>query len=161
VVECIEQRALSLQGLGISPSRLEPIQLVKYAPTQSYHFHTDWFTDEQHASASLGGNRVSSIFAYVQADGVSGGGTNFPFLEPKRAEWCKFVDCDEEYEAGVTFKPVEGNAVFWENMVDLGDGIRRGDERVLHAGLPVVSGEKVGMNIWLREGRLPDEFRGL
>lgn len=140
---------------------MEPIQLVKYAPTERYHFHTDWFTDEQHALASMGGNRASSIFGYVKVDGVLGGGTNFPFLEPKSGEWCRFVDCDEEYEAGVTFRPVEGNAVFWENMVDLGKGGRVGDERLLHAGLPVVRGEKVGMNIWVREGRVPDEVRGV
>lgn len=133
---------------------------MKYAPTERYHFHTDWFTDNQYALASLGGNRASSIFGYVKAENVTGGGTNFPFLQPKDGEWCQFIDCDAEYEAGVTFRPVEGNAVFWENMIDAGMGGRKGDERVLHAGLPVVSGEKVGMNIWVREGRVPDDLRG-
>ncbi|KJK82203.1 hypothetical protein H634G_02397 [Metarhizium anisopliae BRIP 53293] len=155
-VRCIERRALDLQGLDVPVSNVEPIQLVKYAPTERYHFHTDWFTDAQHAVASLGGNRASSIFGYIKAEGVVGGGTNFPFLDAKSGEWCKFVDCDEEYEKGVTFRPVEGNAVFWENMVS-----GKGDERVLHAGLPVVRGEKVGMNIWVREGKVPDELRGL
>jgi prolyl 4-hydroxylase len=70
--------------------------------------------------------------------------------------WCKFVDCDEEWENGVTFRAVEGNAVFWENLKE--DGM--GDERTLHKGVKVESGEKVGMNIWTREGPLSAELRG-
>lgn len=106
---------------------------------------------------SLGGNRISSFFGYVKADNITGGGTNFPILDAPRDErWCKFIDCDEEYESGVTFRPIEGNVVYWENL--LADG--RGDQRTLHAGLPVVSGEKIGMNIWTRQMPLPADVRG-
>ncbi|OAA33228.1 Prolyl 4-hydroxylase, alpha subunit [Moelleriella libera RCEF 2490] len=156
IVRCIEERALNFQGFDVPSSHLEPIQLVKYVPTEHYHFHTDWFTDDSYTTATNGGNRATSFFGYVQAENVTGGGTNFPMLEPPAdEEWCRFIDCDEEYDKGVTFRPVEGNAVYWENMVD-----GKGDPRVLHAGLPVVGGEKVGMNIWTRQGPLPDEIRG-
>lgn len=92
---------------------------------------------------------------------ITGGGTNFPILDAPRGEvaeekWCRWVDCDEEWERGVTFRPLVGNVVYWENMVD-----GTGDQRTLHAGLPVTSGWKVGMNIWTREGPLPDEIRGV
>lgn len=88
---------------------------------------------------------------------MTGGGTNFPILDAPRDErWCKFIDCDEEYDSGVTFRPIEGNVVYWENL--LADG--RGDQRTLHAGLPVVSGEKIGMNIWTRQMPLPADVRG-
>ena len=163
IVRCIEQRALSLQGLDVPETHLEPMQLVKYAATQQYHFHTDWFTDDNAGAAlSMGGNRATSIFGYVKVDNVTGGGTNFPLLEPVRDEkWCGFVDCDDELANGITFRPVEGNAVYWENLLPRGkDGLRRGDERTLHAGLPVVSGFKVGMNMWTREAPLPDHVRG-
>ncbi|KAJ6441812.1 2og-fe oxygenase family protein [Purpureocillium lavendulum] len=171
LVRCIEDRALALQGFDTPPSHLEPIQLVKYGPTQDYHYHTDWFTDAAaHATAAQGGNRASSIFAYVRTAGsnndnsssvLTGGGTNFPLLDvPLRDErWCRFVDCDDEYERGVTFRPVAGNAIYWENLVRDG-AATRGDQRTLHAGLPVVSGEKVGMNIWTREAPLPPGVRG-
>lgn len=33
--------------------------------------------------------------------------------------------------------------------------------RTLHAGLPVTSGNKVGMNIWTRQGVVPEELRGV
>lgn len=158
MVRCIEQRALLFQGFDIPESHVEPIQLVKYAPTERYHFHTDWFLDPARAAASGGGNRESSFFGYIKVHNVTGGGTNFPLLDAPRSEkWCeKFLDCDQEYDAGVTFRPVEGNAIYWSNM--LADGT--GDQRTLHAGLPVVAGEKIGMNIWTRQAPLPPEIRG-
>jgi prolyl 4-hydroxylase len=173
VVRCIESRALLFQGFDTPRSHLEPLQLVRYGAGERYHFHTDWFTDAAHARAAAGGNRVSSFFAYVsvsngtasgaEGDGagkkerVRGGGTNFPLVDAPRDErWCAFVDCDEPWDNGVTFRPVEGNAVYWENMLPGG----RGDPRTLHAGLPVVSGEKIGMNIWTRQAPLSDDIRG-
>ncbi|KAJ2895605.1 hypothetical protein MKZ38_006317 [Zalerion maritima] len=206
VVKCISQRALSFQGLSPSSSsssssssskssnhhdqHLEPLQLVKYAKGEHYHYHTDWFTDPSLSRSSQGGNRVSSFFAYVKVDDVTGGGTNFPLLEdPSRGSeargpgeeeqggqggrgrgrgdgengdkgewwWCRYVDCDEEYENGLTFLPLEGNAVYWENLRPENG---QGDQRTLHAGLPVTSGEKIGMNIWTRQLPLPEELRG-
>ncbi|KAF7521645.1 hypothetical protein G7054_g12386 [Neopestalotiopsis clavispora] len=160
VVRCIEERALLFQGFDVARSQLEPVQLVKYAQGERYHYHTDWFTNAAaHASSALGGNRQSSFFAYVAAaDNITGGGTNFPMLDaPYNQKWCDFVDCDEPYDHGVTFRPVVGNAVFWQNLYE--DG--RGDQRTLHAGLPVTSGWKIGMNIWTRQGPLSEEIRGV
>jgi len=160
VVRCIESRALAFQGYDTPRSHLEPLQLVKYGPSERYHFHTDWFTDPGHAAAAAGGNRVSSFFAYVHvANDTTGGGTNFPHLDaPSDDRWCDagIVDCDEMWDSGVTFRPVEGNAVYWENL--LPDG--RGDERTLHAGLPVTGGGKIGMNIWTRQMPLDEKIRG-
>ncbi|KAK3317451.1 2OG-Fe(II) oxygenase superfamily protein [Cercophora scortea] len=161
VVRCIEDRALSFQGYSTSRTQLEPIQLVKYNPTERYHFHTDWFPDVgSHATAAMGGNRASSFFAYVYvANDTTGGGTNFPYLDaPSDGRWCDagVVDCDEPWENGVTFRPVEGNAVYWENLREDGSG----DERTLHAGLPVTGGGKIGMNIWTRQLPLSEDVRG-
>lgn len=63
--------------------------------------------------------------------------------------WCDFVECNETEH--VTFKPVVGSVVFWKNL--LPDG--QGDERTLHAGLPLTSGKKVGLNIWTRDDPPP------
>lgn len=158
MVRCIETRALAFQGYDTPRSHLEPLQLVRYGPTERYHFHTDWFTDD--AATRHGGNRVSSFFAYVHVvNGTTGGGTNFPHLDaPADARWCDagIVDCDEPWDRGVTFRPVAGNAVYWENLLPNG----RGDGRTLHAGLPVTSGGKIGMNIWTRQLPLGDDIRG-
>jgi len=162
IVQCIEERALLFQGFDTPRSHLEPLQLVKYGAGEHYDFHTDWFTDPRYSFTVNGGNRQSSFFVYVSVgNSTTGGGTQFPLLEPLRDErWCALVDCDEEYDKGVTFRPVEGNAVFWENMMRVGSA-EVGDQRTLHAGLPVTSGEKIGMNIWTRQAPLSDEARGL
>jgi len=113
-------------------------------PTFRYHY--DWSAGK---SAS---GRVSSFMVYLEAD-CTGGGTNFPRLEkPKDESWCRFIECEEEEGAGngtqvlngVTFKPIKGNAVFWENMRSDGSGYKES----WHAGLPVKSGTKIGLNIW-------------
>lgn len=51
------------------------------------------------------------------------------------------------------FKPIKGNAVYWENMRSDGTGY----EESWHAGLPVESGEKIGLNIWnwFQDGYVP------
>ncbi|KAK0625073.1 hypothetical protein B0T17DRAFT_531841, partial [Bombardia bombarda] len=58
LVRCIEDRALAFQGLSVARAQLEPLQLVKYHPSESYHYHTDWFTDPTHAAPAVGGNRI-------------------------------------------------------------------------------------------------------
>ncbi|KAF2839529.1 hypothetical protein M501DRAFT_1056887 [Patellaria atrata CBS 101060] len=157
IVRCIESRALLFQGLSTPLSHLEPLQLVQYTQNETYDFHTDWFTSPSLASPSHGGNRLSSFFAYVLAtDDITGGGTTFPLLDaPRDEKWCGYVDCDRPWDEGVTFLPVEGNAVFWVNMVG-----GQGDQRTLHRGDVVTSGRKMGMNIWTREGELDPELRG-
>jgi prolyl 4-hydroxylase len=118
VVRCIEERALTFQGPDMRRERLEPLQAVQYHLNQHYAPHTDWFTSASQATPEFGGNRVSSFFVYVSAsEDIAGGGTRFPMLDPpKEEEWCEFVNCDAGWDEGVTFRPVEGNAVFWRNM---------------------------------------------
>lgn len=87
--------------------------------------------------------------AWVQADEVEGGGTEFPLLQREAPDypWCQWVECtklaeraaelshaDEGLVTGVIFKPVAGNAVYWENFRP--DGTGRGWDETWHAGLP-------------------------
>lgn len=73
-----------------------------------------------------------------------------PNIEDRK--WCEFLECEAEnmqleqrkQKMGVTFKPKKGNAVYWENLSPHG----RGYEETWHAGLPLLSGWKVGLNIW-------------
>lgn len=157
IVQCIEQRALDFQGFDAHASQLEPLQLVKYGPGEQYSFHTDWLMDPQYSTSFNGGNRLTSFFVYVYvSNDTTGGGTNFPHVTPPRDKrWCGLIECDEPYANGVTFRPVEGNAVFWENLTPAG----MGDPRTEHAGLPVTSGEKIGMNIWTRQVPLSEDVR--
>ncbi|ROW12537.1 hypothetical protein VMCG_00197 [Cytospora schulzeri] len=103
-----------------------------------------------------------------------GGGTEFPLLRRLSLDqrWCRFVECGDaggekrehangaedataaapegdqgpHESAGTVFKPIAGNAVYWENFRP--DGTGRGWQETWHAGLPVEKGIKVGLNIW-------------
>ncbi|KAK4210792.1 oxidoreductase [Rhypophila decipiens] len=160
IARCISERAISFQGFDIHESQLEPLQLVKYAQTERYDFHTDWLSDPNYVTSFNGGNRQSSFFVYVHvSNDTTGGGTNFPLLAaPHDNKWCDLgiLECDELYTNGVTFRPLEGNAIFWENLLpESGEG----DPRTEHAGLPLTSGDKMGMNIWTRQMPLSEEAR--
>lgn len=138
VVQCIERRALSFQGWP-EDTFIERLWTQRYNVSGHYSLHYDW------ASSTKFSRRVSSFMVYIHDECV-GGGTNFPRLErPKDERWCNFVHCgDQRGIEGVTFKAKKGNAVFWVNF----DSEGRGYKETIHAGLPVSSGQKIGLNIW-------------
>ncbi|KAF2198618.1 hypothetical protein GQ43DRAFT_443181 [Delitschia confertaspora ATCC 74209] len=132
---CIAERAQSFQGYGTSSGMMEPLQVVEYGISGHFSYHFDW------AKRHL---RETTFFVYLEAN-CTGGGTGFPRLDaPEEKEWCKFVDCQRPFDEGVVFKPIKGNAIFWQNLKEDGEG----HEKTLHAGLPLTSGKKVGLNIW-------------
>ncbi|KAK3726053.1 hypothetical protein LTR37_000201 [Vermiconidia calcicola] len=138
IVQCIEQRALSIQGWP-DETFIERLWTQRYNVTGHYAHHYDW------ATASKQSRRVSTFMVYLSAD-CEGGGTNFLRLQrPKDPRWCEFIECDRALDAeGVTFKAKRGNAVFWTNF----DAEGRGYKETIHAGMPVTSGTKIGLNIW-------------
>lgn len=148
-VKCIEDRARRFQGWR-PHVYIEKLWSQRYRTGGHYTYHYDWST------ATPTSGRVSSFMAYLSAN-CTGGGTHFPRLaRPHGSEWCGFIECElpaeeeeeDEKEAslreGVIFKPIAGNAVFWENMRSDGSGYLES----WHAGLPVKSGVKIGLNIW-------------
>lgn len=141
VVRCIEHRARAFQGW--QPNLyIERLRTQRYDIGGFYKHHYDWSENLRDT------NRLSTFMVYVDAD-CKGGGTEFPRIkmpETEKGRWCDFLECDEgsTKEMGVTFKPIKGNAVFWENIGPDGWGY----EETYHAGLPVLSGSKVGLNIW-------------
>ncbi len=135
---------------GLSYFDIEPLQLVRYGPNEYYHAHVDWFDAlhrEKKGWKSRLYNRGASFFVYLE-DGCVGGGTHFSQIsastdESQLAAIDQWVGTDQ---SGVSFKPQKGNALFWVNLKP--DGM--GDDRLVHAGLPVEKGRKVGMNIWVK-----------
>ena len=172
VIGCVEERAMALQG-HIPRENLESLQVVRsesslpfkmqsnfcclmlmgfrYENKQEFKPHFDWFEPgEDDEIIALNGNRISSIFAYLLAN-CTGGTTSFPkVLRPVEREWCDVLVCEDEegYDVEhVEVLPIVGNAIFWWNLWSNGTG----DEGTLHAGRPVISGVKAGLNIWTRE----------
>ncbi|KAJ5103423.1 hypothetical protein N7532_003952 [Penicillium argentinense] len=154
-VRCLEDRARAFQGWR-PHLYIERMWAQRYNASGHYRHHYDWT-----GSLARGGDRLSTFMVYLAAD-CEGGGTNFPRLQmPAGKQWCRFLECeDEQSEAeggagegwdratskkdGITFKPIKGNAVFWENLRPDGTGYTE----TWHAAYPVTSGTKVGLNIW-------------
>ena len=104
---------------GLPVEHAEPLGVLRYGVGQEYRPHYDFYDDDQHEA-----QRVSTVFVYLN-DVAEGGGTEFPRLgvtvEPARAKAVKFLNCDA---AG---KP---------------------NPETLHAGLPVIRGEKWLATLW-------------
>lgn len=154
-VICVLDRARRFMGatLTLPHDDFQPPQLVRYAPGQRFEVHADWFSkpqDRKPDSSGIGSswNRPASFLAILE-DNCNSGETWFPNVDlrdpaaaaPGDKAWRRHE------QGGLAFRPVKGNALFWVNLLANGTG----DERVLHAGLPVESGLKIAMNIWPRE----------
>lgn len=124
LVQTIEQRIAGL--LDIPVDHGEGLQILHYLPGQEYEPHYDWFDPSQpgfSAVTARGGQRIASVVMYLNTP-EEGGGTGFPAL-------------------GLTVTALRGSAVYF--------AYDTGDTASLHAGLPVLRGEKWIATKWLRE----------
>jgi len=120
----IEQRLAGL--LGLPANHGEGLQILHYRPGQEYEPHVDWFDPALPGYDSItraGGQRIASVVMYLNTPEL-GGGTAFP-------------------ELGLTVTARRGTAVYF--------AYEGGDQQSLHAGLPVICGEKWIATKWLRE----------
>lgn len=109
----------------------EDLQVVKYKPNGFYNQHHDACCDnvkECHEFVKRGGQRIVTMVIYLN-DGFEGGSTKFPTL-------------GKEYKpsktGGILFFPTEKNG-------------KKCHPKSLHAGTPVIKGEKYIANVWIRE----------
>jgi len=102
----------------------EPLQILHYKPGQQYRPHYDYFT-----SGLADNNRISTLVMYLN-DVEGGGETYFPSLR-------------------LAVPPRKGSAVYFEYFYQ----DRELNERTLHAGNPVTSGEKWVATQWMRRQR--------
>ena len=124
----IDQRIC--EAMGIHQSYSEMTQLQQYRVGQHYKNHNDYFmpgTDELNVYAAVRGNRTWTFMVYLK-EGMEGGGTHFPRINK-------------------VFLPKVGTAVVWNNRYP--DG--RVNPDTLHAGMPVLAGEKFVITKWFRE----------
>lgn len=110
----------------------EGLQILHYSKGGEYRPHFDYFPPEDPGSQAHlkhGGQRVSTMVIYLSAV-EDGGGTNFP-------------------EVGLTVVPKKGAAVYFEYCNQAGAV----DPLTLHAGMPVLAGEKWIATKWVRQSR--------
>jgi len=170
----IKKRGFDL--LKISPysdGMSDGIQVLRYEKTQAYIPHSDYFkyktSPDHNWDPRIGGtNRFATILLFL-SDVAEGGETVFPkvtrlnsmptydlnevdsieFLNQYKIEnnsWehTMVKQCREHFSV----KPKRGDALLFYSQ--LPDGTL--DERSLHGGCPVLSGEKWAANVWVWNG---------
>ncbi|KUJ16185.1 uncharacterized protein LY89DRAFT_669730 [Mollisia scopiformis] len=149
IVQCILSRSSAFMGtlLDLDGDFGTP-QIVRYEKGEKFDTHHDWYDTPQRMKdgTSRWFNRVASFFVYLDGEGVQGGETWFPFIEARDGDG-KWIRGEDGEGGGTKFVPRRGNALFWVNL----HGNGTGDQRVVHAGLPLAEGRKTAMNIWPRK----------
>ena len=110
----------------------EGLQILNYQIGGEYKAHFDYFAPADPGSQvhlAHGGQRVSTLVMYLN-DAEAGGETVFP-------------------DVGLSVVPKKGSAVYFEYCNSLGQV----DPLSLHAGMPVVRGEKWIATKWMRQQR--------
>jgi prolyl 4-hydroxylase len=147
VVSLVKQRAKYFLG-GVPYDGIEAVQLVRYNEGQKVDLHFDWYQNQLPVSKKTGKryNRLASFFIYVLADCI-GGETWFPNITTFSSCQMNQMPAMQtlDHGNGLILKARAGSGVFWMNLANG----TTGNTKTLHAGLPVKSGIKVGMNIWI------------
>jgi prolyl 4-hydroxylase len=123
VVANIERRISEITGYPIENG--EGIQILRYEEGQEYRPHFDYFDPNSPAvSDQLNNNRVCTFLMYLNTP-EEGGETIFP-------------------DAGLSVRAKQGSAVQFSYQTP------SPDTKTLHAGTPVIKGEKWVATKWIR-----------
>jgi len=116
--------------VGMSMDHAEPMQMQKYSVGHEFKSHTDYFepnTPEYLEHASSRGNRTWTCMIYLNTV-EQGGGTLFSAIDE-------------------LVTPKIGRAAIWNNLLLNGNV----NPKSIHAGLPVLRGEKFVLTTWFRQ----------
>ena len=125
-VRCIGQRIAD--RVGIPLENAEAMQVIHYGPDQEYRSHYDAYdltSERGQRCCRYGGQRLVTALVYLN-DVTQGGGTRFAKLDTE-------------------VKAKQGRMALFNNV---GDDYLFAHKDSLHAGEPVVEGEKWAFNIW-------------
>jgi prolyl 4-hydroxylase len=137
MTETLSRRAADVLGLDEkllwSSKNAEDLQVVSYEDGQKYEPHHDWGVSGRPESRFI----TLLLYLTTQKTPISGGETAFP-----------------KGNNGLGFKvvPKKGDAVFFYNLLDDGNG----DDLALHAALPCTEGKKWLANYWVWDPKRKD-----
>ncbi|KAK1336111.1 hypothetical protein QTO34_003911, partial [Cnephaeus nilssonii] len=130
----LDHRIAALTGLDVQPPYAEYLQVVNYGIGGHYEPHFDHATSPTSPLYRMkSGNRVATFMIYLSSV-EAGGATAFIY-------------------ANFSMPVVKNAALFWWNLHKSGEG----DGDTLHAGCPVLVGDKWVANKWIHE--YGQEFR--
>jgi hypothetical protein len=124
ILRMLQQRMATLAGLDLS--RCEQLVLLRYGIGDQYRPHRDYFTPSVTRIESGGGQRQATVCVYLN-DVPAGGATVFPDVD-------------------VSVQAIRGHAVMFRNLHPDGSP----DPHSVHAGTPVLAGEKWLATSWIR-----------
>ncbi|RVE65069.1 hypothetical protein OJAV_G00131780 [Oryzias javanicus] len=128
IIGKLDQRISMLTGLNVKPPYGEYLQVVNYGIGGHYEPHFDHATSPSSPVYKLKtGNRVATFMIYLSSV-EAGGSTAFIY-------------------ANFSVSVLKKAAIFWWNLHRNG----RGDADTLHAGCPVLIGDKWVANKWVHE----------
>lgn len=126
----LDQRISQLMNSPVDHG--EGLQVLRYGPGSQSTPHFDFLVPSNAAnerSLARSGQRIGSLVIYLN-DVPNGGETVFP-------------------EVGLSVAPCRGHAVYFEYC----NGLSQLDYLTLHAGAPVIQGEKWAVTKWMRQRR--------
>lgn len=132
VLEALE-RSIS-RVCGVPSLNSEFLQILRYQPGEEFRPHVDYFNESgagAYQSLADGGQRAQTVLMYLNDD-YTGGSTCFPQLQ-------------------LDVKGRRGDMLHFHNLG--ADGL--GHRDTLHAGRPVVAGEKWLLSQWIRSEHYP------
>ncbi|XP_032075579.1 prolyl 4-hydroxylase subunit alpha-3 [Thamnophis elegans] len=128
VIGALGRRAAALTGLNIRHPYAEYLQVVNYGLGGHYEPHFDHATSRKSPLYRMkSGNRIATLMVYLTSV-EAGGSTAFIY-------------------ANLSVPVIKNAALFWWNLRRNGEG----DDATLHAGCPVLAGEKWVANKWFHE----------
>ncbi|XP_027536748.1 prolyl 4-hydroxylase subunit alpha-3 isoform X1 [Neopelma chrysocephalum] len=128
VVRALDRRIAAVTGLDLRPPYAEYLQVVNYGLGGHYEPHFDHATSRKSPLYRMkSGNRIATVMIYLSAV-EAGGSTAFIY-------------------ANFSVPVVKNAALFWWNLRKNGNG----DGDTLHAGCPVLAGDKWVANKWIHE----------
>uniref|UniRef100_A0A803Q5E7 procollagen-proline 4-dioxygenase n=1 Tax=Cannabis sativa TaxID=3483 RepID=A0A803Q5E7_CANSA len=122
----------------------EDIQVLRYEEGQKYEPHYDYFADK--VNIIRGGHRIATVLMYL-TDVVKGGETVFPHAveNPRHKPSTTHEDFSECAKKGVAVKARRGDALLFFSLLPTAIP----DTLSLHAGCPVIEGEKWSATKWI------------
>lgn len=141
IIRAIEKRIADFTFIPVEHG--EGLQVLHYEVGQKYEPHFDYFLDE--FNTVNGGQRIATVLMYL-SDVEEGGETVFPSAKGNFSTvqyWNELSECGK---GGLSARPKMGDALlFWSMKPDA-----TLDPSSLHAGCPVIRGDKWSATKWMR-----------
>lgn len=132
VLEALERCISRVSGIPVLNGEFP--QILRYRPGEEFTPHVDFFNESEagaYQSLADGGQRAQTVLIYLNDD-YTGGNTTFPLLQLDLRSRC-------------------GDILHFHNI----DADSVGYRDTLHAGMPVMTGEKWLLSQWIRSESYP------